>query len=65
LWLGVKKLIGSHISTLAEAKAATDLVASGAVRTTVSTFGELDNVAELLVRLESGLITGKAVVSIS
>ena len=65
LWLGVKKLIGSHISTLAEAKAATDLVASGAVRTTVSTFGELDNVAELLARLESGSITGKAVVSIS
>ena len=65
LWLGVKKLIGSHISTLDEARAASALIESGFIKTTVSTHGNLEDVADLLTRLESGLIVGKAVVTIS
>jgi crotonyl-CoA reductase len=64
LWLGVKRIIGSHIATHEEAISANKLITAGSIKTTVSTTGTLEDVPQLLTDLADGVITGKAVVRI-
>jgi crotonyl-CoA reductase len=65
LWMNVKSLIGSHISNRSEAAEAHALIASSAVRTTVTDEASFDELPDLLDRFRKGAIVGKAVVSIS
>lgn len=65
LWLGVKRLIGSHIATLEEARLASELVSTGKIKTTVSTIRNLDEIGQLLADFENGQFVGKAVVRIA
>lgn len=65
LWMSVKSLIGSHISSRTEAAMAHSLIASGAIRTTVTDVASFDELPDLLDRFRQGVVLGKAVVSIA
>ena len=63
LWMNVKSVIGSHISNRDEAQSANKLVMDGTIKTTVSDIAPFEQLPDLLEKLKSGCVLGKAVVS--